>query len=82
MTHEQIVQKLREMNPKARQSDLVIYADAYCEYKKAQDNIAEHGPVVFHPRTGAPIDNPYIKTRNNASALIRKISGIKADDLW
>lgn len=82
MTREQVIDALKKDSPKAKLSDVVIYADAYLEYQAAQANIREHGSIVFHPRTGSPIDNPYIKIRNSASAIIRKITSIKASSLW
>ncbi len=82
MTKPQIIELLKKENPKSKISDIVIYADAYMEYQAAQANITEHGPIVFHPRTGSPIDNPYIKIRNSASAIIRKMMAIKATGLW
>lgn len=77
-----ILADLQRQNPRARPSDLVIYADALVEYRKAQENIDEHGSIVFHPRTGSPIDNPYVRVRDRASALIRRMSKIKADGMW
>lgn len=82
MTREQIIAAIKADSPRAKMSDIIIYADAYLEYQAAQANIAEHGSIVFHPRTGAPIENPYIKIRNSASATIRKILAIKASELW
>lgn len=82
ISKESVIDMLVAENPKARRADLVIYADAFLEYKIAQANIAEHGAVVAHPRTAAPIDNPYIKTRDRASKLLRSMPRIKADDLW
>jgi phage terminase small subunit len=65
-----------------RKADAVaIYADAWIEYQEAQRNIDEHGAVVFHPRTGAPIENPYLAARNRASALMLKIK-LRTDRLW
>lgn len=80
MTREEVLKVLRKLNP-ARLDRCSIYADAFIEYKIAQKNIDENGAVVFHPRTNAPIDNPYIKIRNGASATLQKIS-LKTDGLW
>ena len=78
---DSIIATLRKSNPAARLDKLVMYADAAMEYNAAQANIAEHGAIVFHPRTGAPIDNPYLRVRNTAAATMLKI-GIKCDDVW
>ena len=44
-----------------------IYFDAKKSYQKAQENIEEFGEIVSHPRTGAPIENPYIKIREKSA---------------
>lgn len=50
---------------------------------EAAKNIAAHGNLVAHPRTGAPIDNPYIKIKARAIAILNKIGrGLKTDALW
>lgn len=82
MTKEEIIAALTGANKSARQSDIAIYADAFIEYQAAQKNIDEHGSIVFHPRTGSPIDNPYAKVRDRASATIRAMKSIRADALW
>jgi phage terminase small subunit len=82
MTKAEVIEKLTKANPSARSSDLQIYADAFLEYQAAQKNIDEHGSVVFHPKTGAPIDNPFCRVRDRASTIIRKMRTIKADCIW
>lgn len=42
------------------------YADQWSTYREAQSNIDEHGALVFHPRTGAPVQNPYLGIRDAA----------------
>lgn len=76
-----ILSMLKRSNMNAKASDIAMYADAFIEYRTAQLNIAEHGSIVFHPRTGAPIDNPYIGIRDRAGALLRKIR-LNTDRLW
>jgi len=82
ISKEQILAVLNRLNPDAKSSDIVIYTDAFLEYRAAQSNISEHGSVVFHPRTGSPIDNPYVKVRDRASELLRKMRRIECDELW
>jgi phage terminase small subunit len=82
MTKAEVIEKLTKANPSARASDVAIYADAFMEYQAAQKNIDEHGSVVFHPKTGAPIDNPFCRVRDRASALILKMRAIKGDCVW
>lgn len=76
-----ILKKLAALNPKARPDDLSIYVDAFLDYREAADNISRNGNIVSHPRTGTPIENPYIKVRASATFIIRKIK-IKTGDLW
>lgn len=44
-----------------------IYFNAEASYKKAQENIEKIGEIVTHPKTGAPIENPYIKIREKSA---------------
>jgi P27 family predicted phage terminase small subunit len=50
-----------------------IYCDACDMYNEAQENIKRNGSIVSHPRTGAPMENPYLKVRTQASMVIEKI---------
>ncbi len=77
----QILDALMRDNPRARSSDVAMYADAFVDYRTAQLNITANGSIVFHPRTGAPIDNPYIAIRDRAGALLRKIR-LNTEALW
>lgn len=77
-----VVAQVQALNPKARKQDVRIYADALVEYREAQANIDEHGAIVFHPRTGSPIENPYTKVRNSAASRLSKFKKMKTDPLW
>lgn len=61
-----------------------LYADAYLEYRAAQDNITAHGAIVADPRTGAPIPNPYLQVRDKAFTRLEQMhrAGVKAPLLW
>jgi phage terminase small subunit len=65
------------LNPKVSSVDARIYADALRIYYEASDNIAEHGAIVQHPRTGAPIENPYLKVRSSTGAILTKMRYIR-----
>lgn len=83
MTKGEICSKLKALNhASTRASDIAIYADAFIEYRAAQANIDQHGTIVFHPKTGAPIENPYIAIRNKASQVIQRFDMLKTGDLW
>ena len=83
MTREEIIAALVAANPEGRLDRITIYADSMRDYLEAAKNIAAHGNLVAHPRTGAPIDNPYIKIKARAIAILNKIGrGLKTDALW
>ncbi len=67
------------------QADLAtIYVDTFLEYRKAMDNITANGAVCQCPRTGSPIDNPYLKVRDRAQKTLVDLSRrVKhADAFW
>ena len=70
---------LREDNPRASQTDLTVYLDALTIYVEAADNVRRNGAICSHPRTGTPMDNPYLKVMASASAVFRKYPKIKSD---
>lgn len=78
-----VIERLRARNPKASVQTLRLTAEAFVEYRTAQANISEHGTIVFHPRTGAPIENPYLKIRDRARDSVLKLGArISTDCLW
>lgn len=77
MTRDQVVAILRCDNPRGRPDDIAMYADCFMDYREAQDNIAANGTIVAHPRTGQPIENPYIKVKANAMNQLRKITTLR-----
>lgn len=77
-----IVAELRRLNPRYSVADIAIYVDALAEYREAQANIDQHGSIVMHPRTGAPIENPYLTIRNKAGAVIGKHARLNTGSLW
>lgn len=50
-----------------------VYSDAVSLYNEAAKNISEFGAVTAHPKTGGPVENPYIKIRDGASKQIQQI---------
>lgn len=60
---------------------VVMYTDLFLSYQAATKNIQENGDIVVHPRTGAPIDNPYSRVRNQAITMMSKMK-INASPLW
>ena len=67
----------------ARADDLNMYVDAFLDYREAVDNIRKNGNIVSHPRTGSPMENPYIKVRAAAQNSMQKIKRVRVvDALW
>lgn len=60
------------------------YVDAYCEYKEAMDNIERNGAICSDPRTGKPIENPFVRIRDAAFRKLRSkaLARVKSDGLW
>lgn len=58
------------------------YADAFIEYRQATEQIDEHGIIVLHPRTGAPIENPFLAVRDRALKKLQTMKDARADVLW
>lgn len=77
MKRDEVLAILRRDNPSARADDVAMYADCFMDYREAAENIAKNGNIVAHPRTGSPIDNPYIKVKANAMAQLRKIGRLR-----
>lgn len=75
------VASLTAQNPRSDPAKIAIYADALADYRGAQANIDEHGTIVFHPRTGAPIPNPYLAVRDRAAQRVVSL-GLRAVGLW
>ena len=72
-----IIGVLMRDNPALRVDFATIYADAIIDYLAASENIRDNGSVVLHPRTGAPIDNPYLRVRVSAIAQMAAAKGVR-----
>lgn len=61
-----------------------LYADAFLEYTAAQAKIESDGTIVADPRTGSPIQNPYLAVRDKAFSRLENLhkAGVKAAGLW
>jgi phage terminase small subunit len=78
----EVLAALRAENPGGRPDEIARYADAYLTYQEAQENIDRNGAIVAHPRTGAPIENPYLKVRKSAGDVLTQLKRIRATTLW
>ncbi len=72
MTREEAVEALVAL--KVKRDRAVQYADAWAEYQAASANIAKNGVIVAHPRTAAPLVNPYVAIRDGA---LKKLAGFR-----
>lgn len=83
MTRERARELILQDNPKARVDDVELYSDQFVTYLEAARNIAELGAIVAHPRTAAPMDNPYLKIRQQAMNAMLKLSRLRnVNSLW
>ena len=83
VNREDVIEILRSENPRASLGQVVMYADAWLAYREAARNIATHGVIVAHPRTGAPMANPYGPVQAAAQRRMAAVAGLpRTDALW
>ena len=56
-----------------------MYASALLLYREAAANIAQNGAICAHPRTGAPMENPYLRVQAHAVGILGKFPTVKSD---
>ena len=78
----EVLATIRRLNSGAPPALVQIYADALVSYRIAQKNIDEFGSIVNHPRTGAPIENPYLKVQAAAAKQMLALKHFRSDGLW
>ena len=81
------VDRIRELiladNPAARVVDVEQYSHQAVAYVEASVSILNLGTITAHPRTAAPMENPYLKVRASSLATMNKIKRLKRlDSLW
>jgi len=83
MTRDKAIKILLKHNPDNRRHGIELFVSAFLSYLEAERNIKEKGSVVAHPRTGAPIDNPYLKVRSSMLNDMNKCGNLEGlDELW
>lgn len=82
MTKQDILDILTPLNRSTQPMQLSMFADLFLEYRAAMANIAEHGSVVLHPRTGEPCPNPYLPIRDKAMANLLKFRLKTPSSMW
>lgn len=74
-----VFDELKKDNRSGKEVDLMVYADALTVYHEASANIKRNGAVCSHPRTGSPIENPYLKVAEKQGAILAKFRSINGD---
>lgn len=74
-----IFAELRRDNTSLRTIDIQIYADALRIYCEAAENILKNGAVCSHPRTGAPLENPYLKIQAAQGIILNRMKQVNSD---
>lgn len=83
MTVAEVVKILRTENPTCPLGDLTMYAEVWLVLREAAANIAKNGAIVAHPRTNAPIENPYFRIMGGQIKLLQGLTRVrKTDHLW
>ena len=83
MIRERAIEILMESNGPEQRHFVEMYVTSFLTYLEAEDNIRRVGAVVAHPRTGAPLENPYLKVRSQAMREMRELTGLKGlAELW
>ena len=59
-----------------------IYADQFISYRYATKKIEEDGLMVNHPRTGNPMENPYVAIRTKTIPILEKLGNEHCEALW
>ena len=71
-----IESSLSEENPGASMLNIRLYADALRIYVEASRNVRDNGAICAHPRTGTPIENPYLAVQARQAAVLAKMRRI------
>lgn len=82
MTLDEIRRLLKKDNGATRPADCEMYAQQFATYFEAVQNIHQNGAIVSHPRTGQPMENPYLKLRAAAETSMKNLGRVKTDALW
>lgn len=80
MTRDEIIGHLVAKG--AKRDKASQYADAFLQYREANENITANGHLVRDERTMKPMPNPYLSIRKDALSVMKLLSSVKADDLW
>lgn len=70
-----VAQQLRDAKMLGRVDALALalYCEAFARWKDASDHVAKNGPVVTSPRSGYPVQSPYLNIANKAHDQMVKL---------
>lgn len=71
--------ELRRDNPDEPLVDLAILTDLLRCYVEASENVRRNGAVCAHPRTGQPIENPYLKVFHKCVSQMVRFEALATD---
>lgn len=77
---EQIIAELKLLNRSMTDLQLTLYAQTLKLYAEAKENLDKNGTICLHPRTGAPIENPYLKIHNQQLLTLKKFNHVKTNE--
>ena len=66
----------RGMDVVAHETQLETYALTYARMVMAERHMAEHSPMVKAPRTGVPMQNPWLSISNKCAATLMKLDKV------
>ena len=81
-TTRTVLDALRDANPRAPEDAIRAYASALRDYVAAERNVSEHGAIVYHPRTGAPVENPFLAVRERCAATMARCKLRETREAW
>ncbi len=81
ITRAEAIEMLMKLNPNRRHV-VEMYVSNFLTFIEAEENIMENGNIVAHPRTGAPMENPYLKVRSIAQKNMGDLKLRIPEELW
>ena len=79
MEKVEIRRLLKKANPRAPSAKIEIVAALCALYLEAAKNVEANGAIVAHPRTSAPMENPYLSILEKQGRALFALRGINVD---
>jgi len=79
-----VLEALEEDNPQEKYALLQACANWIVLHVHGTDNVRRYGAQVLHPKSGAPIENPWLKTISTAEKSLfgKSMAKIKKDNAF